>query len=373
MNTNQIHLLRFSVVLIAFCDNKETYNILTDRQFAKAREALASKRKQLRRQGKGQRPNKALGLSSEQIDKLWSTEQLSNKSPQSLLRTVWFNNTLHFGWRARDEHHRVRLGDLQLQKKDGPNGREYVIWKIERGSKTRTGEEETVPDRLFSPKMFATKGPRCPVAMFKQYIAKRPPDMLTPDSPFYLAAIKSPSSDMVWYKRQPLGKNSLANFMKSMSTAAGLTGHFTNHSVRRTMIFTLRHENVNPLNIIGLAGQRNLKSLDSYSETSNQQQKDMSLKLSKHVEGTSSARQPERSALKPLATSNNLDTNQSSMFSGAVFNHCSFSFGHGHDAAVNAAVSSADSTLHHPRSDRPQSTKKFERTHPVLDSSDEEL
>ena len=57
----------------------KTYNILTDRQFAKAMKALASKRKQLR-QGKGQRPKKALGLSSEQIDKLWSTEQLSNKS-----------------------------------------------------------------------------------------------------------------------------------------------------------------------------------------------------------------------------------------------------------------------------------------------------
>ena len=118
MNTNQIHLLRFSVVLIAFCDNKgKTYNILTDRQFAKAREALAGKRKQLRRQGKGQRPNKALGLSSEQIDKLWSTEQLSNKSPQSLLRTVWFSNTLHFGWRARDEHHRVRLGVFSCRRK----------------------------------------------------------------------------------------------------------------------------------------------------------------------------------------------------------------------------------------------------------------
>ena len=80
------------------------------------------------------------------------------------------------------------------------------------------------------------------------------------------------------------------------------------------MISTLRHENVNPLNMIGLAGQRDLKSLDSYSEASNQQQKDMSLKLSKHVEGTSSARQPERSALKPLATSNNLHTNQSICF-----------------------------------------------------------
>ena len=38
------------------------YSILTDRQFAKAREALSCKRKQLCRAGKGQKPNKALGL-----------------------------------------------------------------------------------------------------------------------------------------------------------------------------------------------------------------------------------------------------------------------------------------------------------------------
>ena len=72
MNTNQIHLLHFSVVLIAFDSSQSSFFRSfdrTDRQFAKAMKALASKRKQLR-QGKGQRPKKALGLSSEQIDKL---------------------------------------------------------------------------------------------------------------------------------------------------------------------------------------------------------------------------------------------------------------------------------------------------------------
>ena len=84
--------------------------------------------------------------------------------------------------------------------------------------------------------------------------------------------IIQPSSH-IWFKKQPLGKNSLGSFMKSMSEAAGLSGKHTNHSVRRTMISTLRKENVEPLNIIALAGQRNLKSLDSYSSTSTKQQK----------------------------------------------------------------------------------------------------
>ena len=96
--------------------------------------------------------------------------------------------------------------------------------------------------------------------------------MASADSPLYLASIVKPSSH-IWFKKQPLGKNSLGPFMKSMSEAAGLSGKHTNHSVCRKMISTLRKENVEPLNIIALAGQRNLKSLDSYSSTSTKQQR----------------------------------------------------------------------------------------------------
>ena len=164
-----------------------------------------------------------------------------------------------------------------------PQGRDYVEWITERGSKTRTGQHEFVPDRTFNPKMYVTGGSHCPVSIFKEYLARRPPEMAAADSPFYLASLVKPSSN-IWFKKQPLGKNSLGSFMKSMSEAAGWTGRHTNHSVCRTMISTLRKENVEPLNIIALAGQRNLKSLDSYSSTSTEQQKDMSLKLNSFIE-----------------------------------------------------------------------------------------
>ena len=140
-----------------------------------------------------------------------------------------------------------------------PPRKRDVEWITKRGSKTRTGEHEFVPDRAFNPKMYATGGSRCPVSIFKEYQSRRPPEMAAVDSPFYLAFIVKPSSQ-IWFKKQPLGKNSLGSFMKSMSETAGLTGRYTKHSVRRTMISTLRKENVEPLNIIALAGQRNLKS-----------------------------------------------------------------------------------------------------------------
>ena len=338
------------------------YSTLTDRQFTKAREALSSKRKQLRRTGKGQKPNKALGLTETQIQKLWDEKQLGCETPHSLLRTVWFNNTMFFGWRARDEHHRVKFGDFQIEREEGPQGKEYVEWITERGSKTRTGENDFVPDRSFNPKMYATGGPRCPVHIFKEYLARRPPEMSFSDSPFYLAAIVSPSSE-IWYKKQPLGKGSLGSFMKSMSEAAGLTGKHTNHSVRRTMISTLRKENVEPLDIIALAGQRNLKSLDSYSSTSIEQQKDMSVKLSNYIQARE---EPEKSlvesqVLSPRPIPQQNENVAKEMFAGAVFHNCQFNF-----TAPNAAVS----TDHAAQSAVPK--KKFKRILPIIDS-DEEL
>ena len=79
--------------------------------------AYSSRRpgRQLRRSGKGQKPNKALGLTTTQIQQLWDAKQLGDHSPKSLLRTVWFLNTIHFGWRARDEHRHAKLGDFQIK------------------------------------------------------------------------------------------------------------------------------------------------------------------------------------------------------------------------------------------------------------------
>jgi len=72
------------------------YSILQDKTFEKSREALETKRKQLRQSGKGGRPNKALGLNSDELEKFWSEKQLGDHSPDALLRTIWLNNTMDF-------------------------------------------------------------------------------------------------------------------------------------------------------------------------------------------------------------------------------------------------------------------------------------
>ena len=267
---------------------------------------------------------------------------------------------MFFGWRARDEHHRVKFGDFKIKREDGPQGKEYVEWSTERGSKTRTGENQFVPDSSFNPKMYATAGPRCPVKFFREYLARRPPEMNIEDSPFYLATITNPAS-IIWYKKHPLGKNSLGSFMKSMSEATGLTTRHTNHSVRRTMISTLRKLNVEPLNIIALAGQRNLKSLDSYSCTSIEQQKAMSANLSNFMEDSETRKKPvEEKIPKPLTASNGpQDDGAKNMFAGAVFNNCQFTFAldaHGFETGEHSNLFQR---------------KKFKRILPLSDSDDD--
>ena len=70
--------------------------------------------------------------------------------------------------------------------------------------------------------------------------------------------------------------------MKVMTDSAGISGGKTNHSARKTMITKLVHNDVNPLHVAQLTGHKCLKSLDSYSKASLEQQKCMSRLISGH-------------------------------------------------------------------------------------------
>ena len=158
---------------------------------------------------------------------------------------------------------------------------------------------------------------------FRSYLARRTLEMQKPDEPFYLAVMKNPKTH-IWFKKQPLGIHSLGSLMKNMALVANLPGKRTNHSARRTMITTLRHGTVNPLDISQLSGHKNLKSIYSFSTVSEERQKKMSFMISKRSSG--------REAMKPLCnvsqshscpTTSSTSQIASTSFAGAVFNNCS--------------------------------------------------
>ncbi len=156
---------------------------------------------------------------------LWTTNQLGNANPESVLNTLWFNNTVHFGLRGSDEHKQMRWGDVEL--KQDSSGLEFLEF-TERVSKTRQGVDAKGV-RSVSPKMWATpeNKDRCPVELYKLYRGYRPVGFGLPDTAFYIASttIKNPPIESQWFKRQPVGIHKLESMMKRMSKSAGLSQH----------------------------------------------------------------------------------------------------------------------------------------------------
>ena len=215
-------------------------SILRDNEFLNSKKVLEGKARNLRRNGLGKQPNKAKSLTEEEEKILWESGHLGGENPRSLANTMWWLLTQHFGLRGRQEHREMRIEDFSLHKDD--NGIEFVTF-AEGVTKTRQSGLRAKP-RLVKPKMFASgNDTRCPVALFKKYIERRPTEMKT-TGPFYLSVIDNPTSN-VWYKKTPMGKNTINNIMKTMKENSPLNDmipdkKLTNHSARKTVVKKLK-------------------------------------------------------------------------------------------------------------------------------------
>ena len=264
-------------------------NILKDNEFSKSREVLAAKRKNQFRQGKGNCPNATRELTEAEEDALFENGQFGVQDPKSLQRAFWWFLSLHFGWRARDESRKLCWGDVGLAN-DPETDSEYVVWKSERGSKTRIGQDGG-PQRAFEPKAHASNNKsRCSVEFYKAFRSHRSEAMLEPDAPFYLAInYRRKPNDKVRYLDRPLGKSEIDKFLKDAFAAANLddtNNKVSNHSVRKTSVGQLLEADVQPNFVAQLRGHKNLKSLDSYHSASLKRQREMSATL-KREPGTS--------------------------------------------------------------------------------------
>ena len=82
---------------------------MKDESFNLTREALKAKQRQLKQHGKRNKPKRACPLTDEEINILYNRNVLGSHTPQSLLYTLWLNNSAQFGLRGVDEHHTLRL------------------------------------------------------------------------------------------------------------------------------------------------------------------------------------------------------------------------------------------------------------------------
>ena len=257
------------------------FDLRSGQAFSKCREVLAARRKQLTKNGLGNRKNAARALDEDEVERLFTSNYFGSQSPVALQRTVWWFITQHFGHRARDEGRQLQFGDINVEN---VNGSEYLVWLTERSTKTRNGERPLGHKRPFNPKAFATGDNRCPVFFFKEFVSHRPKNMCREDSPLFLQVRYQIDPIVVkeWYLSKPLGKNSIGEFLgkaRSILNNNRSTGKISNHSARKTTITNLMNNNINPLHIQQISGHKRLESLNNYNTASMQIQKKMSLAI----------------------------------------------------------------------------------------------
>lgn len=268
------------------------YSLISSFEFAQCREALKAKQKDLKAQGRGNKPKKSDCLTPEEIEKLYCTEQLGKATPTSLINTLWFNNTLYFGMRGGTEHHKMKWGDVVL-KRDEQLQLDYLEYN-ERATKTRTGVDVT-DSRACPPRMYATPDnpEKCPVSTYVLYRVKRPDGYSKHDDPFYISVVtneKRPRIQDRWFISSPIGVNKLNDIMKKMSKNAGLPDNkrITNTSVRKTLVQRMTDSNVPDTLQVYVTGHKNIQSLNNYRTINDTQKFAISSILSKSSCKTSS-------------------------------------------------------------------------------------
>ncbi|CAB4009817.1 zinc finger MYM-type 2-like [Paramuricea clavata] len=171
----------------------------------------------------------------------------------------------------------MKVEDFTIGKDN--DGLEYVEY-IEGPTKTRNGGLSK-KSRDFLPKMYATGDERCPVALFNEYLSRRPA-ALQNSGPFYLS-IKYNSNNNTWYKAQPMGTNRINEMMKRIVQGTQLEHQqqkkLTNHSACKAVVNKLKKNNVERSSIVKVTGHRNLQWLNDY-DGDEQEQQQMSSRIS---------------------------------------------------------------------------------------------
>ena len=132
---------------------------------------LQCKQKNLKIHEKGNLPNRADAVSDEEINILFEKGCLGTSSPNALLNTIWYLNTLHVGIRGGGEEHRALCwGDITL-KHDNELDLNFLEYN-ERQTKIRTGEDLR-NTRESKPRMYEIpSSEHCPVKMYNAYKSK---------------------------------------------------------------------------------------------------------------------------------------------------------------------------------------------------------
>ena len=224
----------------------------------------------LKQEGKGVVTHKP-AISAEDMDKIQGSLDLDD--PVGLQDKVFMDVMLYFCNRGRENLREMTLDSFDICDEGGKCS---ITLKDTLTKNNRADKLEKSQGGVMIP----TNGPRCPVASFLRYKDKLNPRCKSfwqrPANAQAKREFKSnPSSSDQWYCNAPLGKNSIGDKMKTISSRAG-TKAYTNHCLRATSISTLQNAGFRDREIMSVSGHKAETSLKHYAMTSSTAKENMS-------------------------------------------------------------------------------------------------
>ena len=246
----------------ALRDAGQDVNIFEQFQFAQFRSVIDGELKRLNATGNYIDKKKASVITTEMEEELWRKGLLGDYSPQVLSDTLVYMIGFCFALRSGEEHRRLRYKPSQLQLVEIPGSAPYLRYKEDMSKTNQAG----LNHRKVTPKEVVhyanTHHPkRCLIRLYQKYNALCPHGR--PDNAFYLTPLVSPKHQC-WFKKVPLGHCKLSEVVPRLMRDAGISGYFTNYSLRVTAATRLYDARVDESTIMQRTGHRSSQGVRTY-------------------------------------------------------------------------------------------------------------
>lgn len=220
--------------------------------------------RKLRSEGVGSSKNSSEPFSKHEEKLLFDSEVISVKSPEALLKGIFYFNCKGCCLRGGEEHRGLRISQF---KKVGTG---YIY--TENSSKNRPGGFSQLNTPNKSVTIMHSKSPTSHWYYLEEYLKRLPEEAIKSDV-FYLRPLINfkLSEGSSWFSCVPIGRNRLAKMTIEMCKSAGIGGHKTNHSLRATGATQFYLAGVPEKIIKERTGHKSLEALRHYENTSDKQ------------------------------------------------------------------------------------------------------
>ena len=237
-----------------------TIDIMNDPQFLPANKVFTGRMRDNKEKGLDvSKPRQS--IDQEDLQKLFNNyfkKAVETKNTKLLMHKVFFDIVYYTGRRAKEGLRELSKNSFDI--KTGSDGLEYVeITFNEKSKKNQGNDNSTSVNALHNDHHIISAmpgNPLCPVQSFKTYLS-----LLNDQEK---AFFQYPNKKLDGFNNAPIGKNSIGNLMKDISTDANLSRIYTNHCIRKTTATALKRKGFDLNEISHVTKHKNLDSLKHY-------------------------------------------------------------------------------------------------------------